>query len=407
MSREATRERTGSRIGFFGTFFPESEFAGNSSTGIVAALIRNAGVESLVIFSQVGSYLPDTVRYQKVELRPCWSHDNPISLLFALRDMLRHSSNVDGFLFNVFLTAFGRTSFANGVGLLVPSLVALLSRKPVVVYMHNFLETQDVAQLGYRPTILQRLGVRFLEGLLLKHTIVAVPLRSQQEKVMDVFQTAPRTIPLPFIEPFGLMAISAESHKRGTMLGGEPTRILLLGTWGPQKDLSGVLSALRVAHERGGRFVVDITGAINPQFPGYQKEVDQAAESMDPEWFHFLERIPEDRILDAVLDHDLLILPYNASGGYSGAMSLGAYCGMGIIAYDLPQLREAADALGLHPSFVKKGNLEAIVNAILSFCAGVRTFRESRLAVPRPEYDSLAYEWTERLVEMFESPERT
>ncbi|HKN06162.1 MAG TPA: hypothetical protein VJ021_00965 [Thermoplasmata archaeon] len=380
---------------------------GTASTGIIRALILNGKVESLVMFSQVGSYLPRALDSPKVQLRSCWVRDRPLSLLLTLRIMLKRSRGLDGFLFNVYLTAFGRTSLANGVGLLMPPLLALLTRKPVIVYMHNLLETQDVAQLGYQPTFLQRLGARFLERLLLRWTTVVVPLKSQREKVVEAFGIVVQRAPLPFIEPFGLLAALGKAPKNDAISSDEPTRILLLGNWGPQKDLMGVLHALRVAHERGGRFTVSITGAVNPQFPQYQREVGRAVDSMDPKWFRFLGYVPEAELLDVVLSHDLLILPYNATGGYSGAMSVGTYCGAGVIAYDLPQLRETAVELGVRPSFVMKNDVDAIVNEILYFSGNVRHFREFRAHVPRPEYDSRACESTNRLLEFMSSPDES
>ncbi|MGP8078106.1 MAG: glycosyltransferase [Thermoplasmata archaeon] len=392
-------------VGLFGTLFPEGGFAGNSSTGIVAALIRDERVESVTIFSQTGSYIPDALGSQKARVIPCWMHDRPSSLVQALCSMLKRSAAVDGFLFNIYPTAFGRTSIANGVGLLTPPLVALLTRKPVVVYMHNLLETQDVAQLGYRPTVLQLLGVRFLERILLRYTKVVVPLTSQQEMIADASRIIPRRVFLSFIEAFGLMSSSREPSKNVPAPADELTRILLLGSWGPQKDLDGVLRALRRAHERGGRFSVSITGAINTNFPQFRGEVNRAVASMDSEWFHSLGYVPEAKMLDVVCGHDLLILPYNATGGYSGAMSVGAYCGIGIIAYELPQLRETADELGVHPAFVPKGDVDAIVKEILSFCANVRTFRESRATVPRTDLDAEACLATARLVDLIRSPD--
>ncbi len=392
----------GVSVGFFGTFFPEGGYVGTTSTGIIRALVLDKRVKSLVVFSQVGSYLPKALESPKAQLLPRWVRDRPISLLLTLRSMLKRARTLDGFLFNVYLTAFGRTSLANATGLFVPSLLAQLTRKPVIVYMHNLLETQDVVQLGYRPSILRRVGVRFLEGLLLRCTTVVVPLKSQQEKVAEAFLTITERVPLPFIEPFGLLAASGRVPRNNPFSPDEPTRILLLGNWGPQKDLSGVLRALRVAHERGGRFLVSLTGAINAQFPEYQREVSMAVAAMDPGWFHFLGYVPEVELLDVVLSHDLLILPYNAAGGYSSAMNVAYYCGIGIIAYDLPELRENAGELGARPSFVIKGDVDAIVNEILSFCTNVRHFRESRLPIPRPEYDTRARESVERLIEMMD-----
>src|SRR5208282_6911549 len=102
------------------------------------------------------------------------------------------------------------------------------------------------------------------------------------------------------------------------------------------------------------------------------REVNRAVASLDPGWFRSLGYVPEAELLGVVVSHDLLILPYNATGGYSGAMSVGTYCGAGVIAYDLPQLRETAVELGVRPSFVMKNDVDAIVNEILYFSGNVR-----------------------------------
>ena len=177
--------------------------------------------------------------------------------------------------------------------------------------------------------------------------------------------------------------------------------MLLLGSWGPQKDLPGILGALTAAHDQGGRFRVSVAGAINAHFPDYKREVDRTISKLDSGWFTSLGEVPESELLRVVLGHDLLILPYNATGGYSGAMSLGAYCGTGIIAYDLPQLRESASLLGVRPVFIPKGDRDAAVTAILAFCDNIVQFRATRARVPRPEFDAMARASVSRLLDGF------
>lgn len=388
MKRTCPKETSrGLRLGVFGTFYPEAGMAGNSSTGLVAALAKGELSETVVVFSQYGASLPKGARWPGVKLVPCWKHDKASSLIRALRELLLHSPRVDGFLFNTYITAFGRSVVANATGLLLPASLALLTRKPVVVYMHNFLETQDANQLGYRPSRLQRWGVRFLERLLLRTTTVIVPLESQQATILRVFHTAPRRILVPFAEPFGLIASLDEPPVTSSIPPDAPTRVLLLGHWGPQKDLLGAIEALLTAQERGGRFTVSITGAINVNFPAYRKEFDRVVARMDPRWFRFIGHVPESELLNVVDGHDLAILPYNATGGYSGAMSVGAYCGIGIIAYDLPQLRETAIELGIQPVFVTRGDTDSLAREILTFSDDVSSFRASRPPLPRQEYD--------------------
>ena len=361
--------------------------AGNSSTGLAAALAESEAVSSLTIFSQAGSKLPDGARWSNVQLIPCWKHDDPVSLILALKTLLVHSSRLDVFLFNTYLTAFGRRAVTNVTGLLVPPILALLTRKQVLVYMHNFLETQDIAQLGYRPSRLSRWGVQLLERFLLRTTRVVVPLKSQKDTISRVLHIVPYWVPIPFAEPVGMLAAQGNPPTKSSVPLDAPTKILLLGSWGPQKDLAGALEAIIAARALGGQFTLSITGLINTHFPEYQAEVDRVAASMGTDLFQFLGSVPESELLQVILDHDLVILPYNATGGYSGAMSLTAYCGLGVIAYDLPQMRETASLLGVSPTFIAKGDTSSLAREIVAFCSNIRAFRKTRRDIPQPEYD--------------------
>ena len=79
-----------------------------------------------------------------------------------------------------------------------------------------------------------------------------------------------------------------------------------------------------------------------------------------------LGRIPEEEIATLFLGHDILVLPYSASGGYSGAMNAAAPFGIGVVAYDLPQLRETAAELGLKVRFIPHDREEAVRAGISS-----------------------------------------
>lgn len=392
--------RPGGSIGVFGTFYPESGMAGTFATGLVLALAESGLLTSVVAFCQSGAVIPAGERWSNVQLRPCWKHDDPVSLLKAMLVLKSHSKALNGYLFNTYVTAFGRTSAANVVGLLMPPLLALLTGKPVVVYMHNFLETQDAVQLGYQPSRLQRWGVHLLEQILLRATRVVVPLESQRNSVSKAFRLTPRWILVPFTEPFGLIASMAGPPVQRPIPPDTPARILLLGKWGPQKDLTGVLRTLRSVRDRGGQFTLSITGAINTRFPESQNEVNRVVATMDSRWFRFLGNVPENDLLNVVQNSDLVILPYNATGGYSGAMSVSAYCGLGIIAYDLPQLRETARGLGVEPVFVTKGDEGALAEEVLLFCAGVRAFRRERRSIPRSDCDARVRDGARRLLEL-------
>lgn len=389
-----------STIALFGTFYPESGMAGNSSTGLAAGIAANASVASVVVFSQFGAELPKGTPWSKVSLVPCWKHDEVTSLIRALRFLLANSHRVDRYLFNTYVTAFGRSAAANAIGLLLPVFVRLLTRKQVTVYMHNFLETQDIARLGYYPSVLRRVGVRFLERLLLRFTTVIVPLGSQESVISEVLHGNVISLFLPFIEPFGLAASSLPPVEELHSPTSGPAKILLLGKWGPQKDLLGVLEALLAARQQGGAFLVTVTEAVNQNFTMYNLELNQAKRTISGDWLTFFGVVPEAELLSLVQSHDIVILPYNATGGYSGAMNLAAYCGLAIIAYDLPQLRETATRLEVQPVFVTKGDTPSLSQEVLSLSRQIQDLRQRRRRLPRYELDSRVHEAVEQLMKI-------
>jgi glycosyltransferase involved in cell wall biosynthesis len=388
------------RLALFGTFYPESGFVGTTSTGFARALSSTETVGSIVIFGQRGSIIPRSLQSPKLRLLPIWSHDDGPSLLRAALTLILRSREFDAVLFNTFLTGFGRKSLVNALGLLIPPVVALVTGRCVIVYMHNFMETQDVAALGYRPKIWDRVAVRIVERLLFAGTTVVVPLRSQRESIRVALGRAPVALFIPYAEAYGLDA-STDVTSRSPIAGGSgPARILLLGTWGPQKDLRGVLAALQQARDQGANFVVSVTGSANLHFPDYQLELDHLRMVTAPPWLRFLGHIPESELLEIVRAHDLMILPYNESGGYSSAMGVGSYCELSIISYDISQLRETAEELSIKPVFVPKGDVSSLATEIVRFCATLQNSRAGRSVGTKALYNQRAIDSMEQLLKL-------
>src|SRR5690348_9249284 len=131
------------RIGFFGVFHPRSERAGSFSTSLVYGLAQSRRVAGIEVFAPRPAALPPGWEPARVRVRPEWAFDDPVSLLRTFGRMWSTRHRTDVFVFSIYVTAFGRGALANAVGLVLPGLLRRCSGVPVVVYMHNFLETQD------------------------------------------------------------------------------------------------------------------------------------------------------------------------------------------------------------------------------------------------------------------------
>jgi glycosyltransferase involved in cell wall biosynthesis len=349
----------------FGTFYPEFHFAGNSTTGLAFLFHEIAPRMRVHIVAPIASELPPGMSSGTATLHRIWQSDSPLGLIRALVMMTALSRSVDGYLFNIYVTAFGRTRLANALGLMLPSILRILTGRRVVVYMHNFLETQDVRSLGYGPTRMERLGVRLLEKVLTRTTTVLVPLPSQQRILLDVLGAPTSVAPIPFVEVAPWLEGRQRSDRNGARdLDRDGLRVLLVGSWGPQKDLEGILTLLRSEIERGRRITTVIAGEPNIHFPDYGRQMAELLRSTDPRTFRILGRVSDPELVRLMTNNDVLLLPYNAAGGYSGALNFAAAFPISVIAYDVPQLREQADQLGLAPIFVRKRDPEAFAEAL-------------------------------------------
>lgn len=384
------------RFAVFGTYYPDFQFAGNSTTGLVQLLSELPGVERVDVYCPAGSSLPADADPSKVELRPIWAHNDPASLVRALGHLIRASNAYDAIVFNIYVTAFGRSRLGNVVGLLVPSLLAVVRRRPVLTYMHNFVETQEVESLGYAPGPAARAVAHLLEAFALRATNVVVPLEGQQRAIRRAFGRDVSCIYLPYVEAVHSLRSMGDGPAPSSFGSvGRGPRVLLFGSWGPQKDLATVASVLRELAGSGTVGALTLAGPANAHFPEAEQETHRAAAELNGPTFRRIPFVSEEDIVPLFLAHDVLILPYRATGGYSGALNCAALTDIAVVAYDLPQLREQATRLNVVVRFVPPGDPGALRSAVTDACQE-STARKDR---PGPREMEARLSLTRRAVE--------
>lgn len=358
----------GTRIGLFGVFYPEYQKCGNSTTGLALALNSDPDVKSIDVFSQRDSEIPTTVGTQKLKLHETWAIDRPLSLVVAARRMFKFTDKLDSFIFNIHMTSFGTGRLVNGLGLLLPVLMRKVTRKQVLVYMHNFASTQDVSALGYEKlSFLTLKSVSFLERTLLRSVEVIVPLESMAIGLEDKYGVRPRVIFLPYIE--AMLSSIAYRNRRLPVAGSSAKRrkphVLYFGHFGPQKDLGGAIDLLENML-KSGQITCTIAGSVNMNFKDYIDVFRGIKCRLEGAGAAFDINVPETDILRLVSSADVVLLAYNATGGYSGTMNTAAVCGALMVATDLKQLRETAAATQADVVFVPPQDYLAMKEAILS-----------------------------------------
>ncbi|MDG7000662.1 MAG: glycosyltransferase [Nitrososphaerota archaeon] len=347
---------SGMRVGFFGSFYPFVDGLATTSTGLVYLLANSSRIQRLTLFTPKNSSVPEELRNGKIENIPCWSYNSVTSILTAFLNMVMERNSVDVFLFNIHLTSFGKSKIANGLGLLLPSMVAKITGLKVVVYMHNFVETEDVAKLGYGNRRFSIMIAKGLERLIAINTKLVVPLESQSEKLNAFLRTKPENLSIPYVEGIYSALHMIKKMDSLTRRSGTTYRVLLFGSWGPQKDLEGALMILGELITEGIDIEILVAGSINMNFPHYYDKIQKLAETLPKDKYRFMMNVPDESVHELFVDSDLLFLPYNAAGGYSAVMNIGALFGLRMMAYDLPQLREFSNAIETNCEFVDPNN---------------------------------------------------
>ena len=100
---------------------------------------------------------------------------------------MRRKKKYDLVFFNLILTSFGKRNLSNGIGLLIPPVYSILTRKRPVVYIHNLVETQSLEKLGYGNAYLSKQFAKMLEKIIFDTADIFLPLESQRKTVERIY----------------------------------------------------------------------------------------------------------------------------------------------------------------------------------------------------------------------------
>lgn len=346
-SAASTPPPPGLRLGFFGSLVGRY-VPGQWGSGFVLAAAGLPEVESVDLISPEldAGLTRDPVPYpSNVRWLASFRVGRLGSLLRALRklrgwrgDLLVISANT---------TSFGSRSIASAFGLCLPWLTRRVMRLPVVLIYHSSVLTTDVQGLGYHSDF-DRLRAAIagrLERAVFRSVPTFVLLHCYRERL------APRVTPAKvgvfeneFLEALPTVRINGLERVPGLsrIATAAPSAVLLHGYWGPQKNLEGALRSLRQLSREGSVFRLTLSGSVNPHFPEYGATLESLVREYSDIVAERLPAPPESGIAQLMLSSDLLLLPYNASGGQSGVLEIASCFDLPTVVVDFPEYREKA-----------------------------------------------------------------
>ena len=282
----------------------------------------------------------------KIEIFRVWKADSPLSILRILPQILKLKPDVVHF--NIHFQSYGRKRIANFVGLSLVFLCRLLCLK-VVVTLHNLAEKVDWQKVGFKNSLLNRVGVLVATKLVLSASRVVVTVRSYGKHLEQMYGKKG----VLFI-PHGI------SMSKCCPADPEEKVVLMFGHMCPSKGLPIGLKAFEMLLKERDNVRLVVAGSSHPNFPGYLDEfAKEPRQKVDFPGYVSAEDLPR-----LFCSADLVVLPYLTATGTSGVFHLACGYGRPVVASDLPEIREMVDE-GAAAFLVPPGNVKVLKDAIL------------------------------------------
>lgn len=356
----------GIKIGYFGDFYPKFKNA-LFSTGTVYLLSKHTEVESIYLYATKGCKIPPNFG-ENIHLFESWNENSIVSLLRTLLLMNSHKKKLDTFFFNLSLTSQSKKSYVNVLSLLLPVFLSFITKKKIAVYLHDIVETQNFETLGYNRSRVRIFVAKLLERFIAIRVTMILPMEYQVRALYNTRKKDLQQIFFPYAEAiwaydlYPPVAVFTNNEENNLL------RVLLWGSWGPKKDIIRVIKKLKELIEKGCNLKVKVVGNINPHFAYYQQEFYQLIQEMNNDRILFILDAPDEIAPNTFFNSDILLLPYLGSVGISGVMNIGAFYGIKMVSYSVPELVDFSQMVNGDTLFIPTGDLDELERIL---CSGI------------------------------------
>lgn len=357
------------RIAYIGDFINHGKLLSPTGTSIVLLLSEIPDVEVIDVYCPTLNAKTEPFREpENVAIIESYSYDDPVSIFKLLKVRRKYYDKV---IFNIMPTAFGNSSFSNLTGLLIPLMLRTLFRKnSIEIIYHNSVYTNDISKLGYDSHYdkLRSFILGIVEKGMFKSVKTFVFLQLYKDRITrKIGNNQVNVLNGRYLEAITTVYMNcAYDHDHLPLPErDELPRILMHGSWGPQKNIELGLNALLELKKIGFDFDLIISGGINHHFIEYEKEFNLLLNKYNKIIKQYLGLIKEVDIMKLFTRADLLILPYNTPGGHSAVLEQAIFFELPTIAIDFPEYKEQSEGISFVKLVISRKDLEEYVSDFL------------------------------------------
>jgi len=240
-------------------------------------------------------------------------------------------------------------------------------KRQVLVY-HNSTFTNDIRKLGYNTFYdrIRGLILSQIEKTLFKNIDTYVLLQLYKKRIDEkIGKNKVRYLNGRYLEAVtSIYFNNLKDNDKIIINDDSDIKILLHGSWGPQKNLELALKILYNLKIKGFSFKLRISGDINHHFPSYEAKFKDLLSKYSIIIDSYLGYVKEKDIYSLFVDTDLIILPYNTPGGHSGVLEQAMFYEIPTVAIDFPEYKEQSENVDF-VTLTSQENLEKTVEEIL------------------------------------------
>jgi glycosyltransferase involved in cell wall biosynthesis len=343
-----SNSRKGLRICFLSSYPPNQARLSEYAKNLVNELAKRPSIDQITVLADcaLNSKMNNLSNNPKIEIIRLWKHDNPLSIISVIYEILRRKPDLVHF--SIGFQSFGKSRLSNFTGLSLIFLCRIFGVKSLVL-LHNLAPLIDLKKLKLKPTLINRTGILVATKLILSATSIAVLVKQYANYLQNNYSKKQ------------ILFFPHGNFNHHCSIIDPPEKVVLLfGHIGPSKGLPTMLEAFKTINKKRSDVQLTIAGDNHPNYPRYLDQYIQKA----PSKVTFTGYVPETNLCNVFGKADVVVMPYSFATGTSGVFHLACGYGKPIVSSNLPEIRELVSD-GASAILVPPDNANALADAIL------------------------------------------
>ena len=336
------------KVALVSVIYNHGKILAEIGTPLLLAFEEMKEVEKIDVYTQMeddGNILEN----ERTTIIPIIDPERPLTYLKLLR--LITKSKYDRIVVNSMPTSQGSKNISNLLYLALPIIWSNIYGLEVSVLYHNSPFLNEVGKLGYSglKNRFKSLIIRAIEKRMYLSCDVYFLLKLYAEKIKKIIPNARvNWINAGVITGFTTLYLNKKltSDVIKIVPSGKEVTILIYGSWGPQKDISKALEAVKIVKDSGLVVKVIVAGDSNLHFPGYISFFEETLANYKEIIDERIGYVNEVDLYSIFERSDLIILPYVVPGGFSGVLSISMLFGLDIIIPEFEEFKEQLTGYG-------------------------------------------------------------